>query len=93
MLKINASNLKTWRCQNSARLFRRSLNHQQSYYFQFTVLTLTFCSMILIAHSLYAFAANSIKGWLLSPKGSKAVNRVGGGVFVLFGVGLASTQK
>ena len=25
MLKINASNLKTWRCQNSARLFSDSL--------------------------------------------------------------------
>ena len=74
-------------------LFPQFINHQQSYYFQFTVLTLTFCSMILIVHSLYAFAANSIRGWLLSPKGSKAVNRVGGGVFVLFGVGLASTQK
>ncbi|HIQ15856.1 MAG TPA: hypothetical protein EYH38_09890 [Leucothrix sp.] len=37
--------------------------------------------------------ANSIKGWLLSSKGSKTVNRVGGSVFVLFGFGLATSQR
>lgn len=74
-------------------LFPQFISHQQSYYFQFMILTLTFCSMILIVHSVYAFLANSIKVWLSSPKGSKAVNRVGGSVFVLFGFGLATTQK
>jgi threonine/homoserine/homoserine lactone efflux protein len=74
-------------------LFPQFINHQQSYSLQFTILTLTFCAMILVVHSIYVFSANSIKGWLSSPKGSQAVNRIGGSVFVLFGFGLATTQK
>jgi len=74
-------------------LFPQFINHQQSYLLQFTYLTLTFCCLIIIVHTLYAFGANSIKGWLASPKGSKTVNRVGGGIFVLFGLGLASSHR
>jgi threonine/homoserine/homoserine lactone efflux protein len=74
-------------------LFPQFINHDQSYLVQFSILTLTFCSLILIVHTTYALGANSIKGWLSSPKGSKAVNRVGGGVFVLFGFGLATSQR
>jgi RhtB (resistance to homoserine/threonine) family protein len=74
-------------------LFPQFINHNQSYFLQFSILTLTFCSLILIVHTTYALGANSIKGWLSSPKGSKAVNRVGGSVFVLFGFGLATSQR
>jgi len=74
-------------------LFPQFINHHQSYLFQFIVLTLTFCGLIFIVHSAYALAANSIKGWLSSPKGSKTMNRLGGSVFVLFGFGLATSQK
>lgn len=74
-------------------LFPQFINHQQSYLLQFTLLTLTFCGLIIIVHSLYALVANAIKGWLSSPKGSKTVNRVGGGVFVFFGLGLATSQR
>ncbi len=74
-------------------LFPQFINHQQSYFFQFSLLTLTFCCMILLVHSVYALGAHSIKDWLLSPGGSKTVNRVGGSVFILFGFGLASSQR
>ena len=74
-------------------LFPQFINHQQNYLFQFSLLTLTFCGMILLVHSVYALGAHSIKGWLLSPRGSKTVNRVGGSVFILFGFGLASSQR
>ena len=74
-------------------LFPQFINHQQSYLLQFSILTLTFCGLILVVHVLYALGANSIKGWLSTPKGFKAVNRVGGSVFVLFGVGLATSQR
>ena len=75
-------------------LFPQFINHQQSYTVQFTTLTLTFCMTIIVVHSTYAFAANFIKSWLASPKGAKLVNRTGGSVFVLFGLGLAtSTQR
>jgi len=74
-------------------LFPQFINHQQSYLLQFTILTLTFCALIIVMHTTYALAANSIKGWLSSLKGSKTVNRVGGSVFVLFGFGLATSQR
>lgn len=74
-------------------LFPQFINHQQSYIAQFTALTLTFCITIIVVHSTYTFAANSIKSWLVSPRGSKWVNRTGGSVFVLFGLGLATTTQ
>jgi len=74
-------------------LFPQFINHEQSYLLQFTYLTLTFCIMILVIHAIYIFGANSIKTWLLSPKGSKTVNRAGGTVFVLFGFGLATSNR
>lgn len=37
--------------------------------------------------------ANIIKAWLTTPKGSKAINKIGGSVFVLFGFGLATSQR
>ncbi len=74
-------------------LFPQFIDPEQGYLLQFGYLTLTFCGMIIAIHSIYIFAANSIKGWLLSPRGSKTVNRVGGSVFVLFGFGLATSQR
>ena len=74
-------------------LFPQFINHQQSYLLQFSILTLTFCGLIIVVHTVYALGANSIKGWLSSAKGSKTINRVGGSVFVLFGFGLATSQR
>ncbi len=74
-------------------LFPQFIRHDQSYLFQFGYLTLTFCLMIILVHTIYGFAAKAIKHWLTSEKGSKTVNRVGGSVFILFGFGLASSQR
>ncbi len=74
-------------------LFPQFINHEQSYLLQFSVLTLTFCGLIIAVHTAYVLGANAIKGWLSTPKGSKAINRVGGSVFVLFGFGLATSQR
>lgn len=74
-------------------LFPQFINHEQNYLLQFSYLTLTFCGILIVIHSVYTFGANSIKGWLLSPKGSKTINRAGGSVFILFGLGLATSQR
>lgn len=74
-------------------LFPQFINHEQAYLLQFAYLTFTFCAMIIIVHTIYTLGANSIKGWLLSPKGSKTVSRVGGSVFILFGFGLATSNR
>ncbi len=36
-------------------LFPQFINHQQSYLLQFSILTLTFCGLIIVVHTLYAF--------------------------------------
>ncbi len=74
-------------------LFPQFINHQQSYLLQFSYLTLTFCTVIILVHSLYALGANAIKFWLSSPKGSTIVNRTSGSVFIFFGLGLAATSQ
>lgn len=74
-------------------LFPQFINQQQSYVYQFSLLTLTFCGVIFLVHFLYAVGANSIKSWLLTSKGSKIINKVSGTVFILFGFGLASSQR
>jgi len=74
-------------------LFPQFIHHEQSYLVQFTYLTFTFCAMIVVVHTIYTLGANAIKGWLLSPKGSKTVNRAGGSVFILFGFGLATSNR
>ncbi|MDH5183264.1 MAG: LysE family translocator [Gammaproteobacteria bacterium] len=74
-------------------LFPQFINHKQSYLFQFTYLTLTFCFVIIVVHTIYILGANSIKSSLSSPRGYKIVNRTSGSVFVLFGLGLAISSQ
>ena len=74
-------------------LFPQFINHDHSYLLQFTYLTFTFCFVIIVVHTVYALGANSIKSWLSSAKGSKIVNRTSGSVFVLFGLGLATSSQ
>ena len=74
-------------------LFPQFIQHGQSYLQQFSILTITFCGLIILVHTFYTFSAYAIKDWLLTPKGSRIVNRIGGTVFVFFGIGLATSQK
>ena len=60
---------------------------------QFLILVVTYSSLNLLVHFLYVFVAKSARTWLSTPKGGRIVNRAGGGVFVLFGLGLASASK
>jgi len=63
------------------------------YVSQFFILVVTYSSLNLLIHFLYAYLARSARNWLSTEKGGRMVNRAGGGVFVLFGIGLASTSK
>ena len=60
---------------------------------QFLILVVTYSSLNLLIHFLYAYLARSVRNWLSTEKGGRMVNRAGGGVFVFFGIGLASTSK
>jgi threonine/homoserine/homoserine lactone efflux protein len=63
------------------------------YVSKFLMLVVTYSSLNLLIHFLYAYLARSARNWLSTEKGRRIVNRAGGGIFVLFGIGLASTNK
>jgi threonine/homoserine/homoserine lactone efflux protein len=63
------------------------------YVSKFLMLVVTYSSLNLLIHFLYAYLARSARNWLSTEKGGRIVNRAGGGIFVLFGIGLASTTK
>jgi homoserine/homoserine lactone efflux protein len=60
---------------------------------QFSVLVLTFSSLVVIIHSLYAFFARFAKSWLASETGGRVINRIGGVTFMFFGAALATAKR
>ena len=74
-------------------LFPQFIDLSKNYTLQFTYLTLTFCGLIIIIHTIYAFFAHAARKWLSSVKGRKNMNRTSGSAFILFGLGLGYTNK
>lgn len=74
-------------------IFPQFVDYSADFIGQFTLLVVTYSSLVVIIHVLYAHLAKSARGWLSSDKGSRMVNRLGGGTFMCFGVGLASASK
>ncbi len=60
---------------------------------QFSVLVLTYSVLVVIIHMTYALMAESARDWINTPKCSKVFNKIGGGTFICFGVGLATSNK
>ena len=59
---------------------------------QFTALVLTYSGLVVLIHLLYAHLATTTRGWLSSGRGGRVLNRIGGGTFLCFGVGLAASK-
>lgn len=74
-------------------IFPQFVNFDDTYKVQFVILVSTFSTLLVIIHLLYASLAHYAKNWLSSEKGGRAVNRIGGGTFMCFGIGLASASK
>ncbi|WP_025563835.1 LysE family translocator [Psychromonas sp. SP041] len=74
-------------------LFPQFISFQGSYINQFILLSLTFCGLVIIIHSGYAFLSSFAKSKLLEPTGRKVLNKVSGGLFMCFGIGLAASNK
>lgn len=74
-------------------VFPQFVDYSANYIGQFMLLVVTYSSLVVIIHIVYAHLAKSARGWLSSEKGSYMVNRLGGGTFMCFGVGLASAGK
>ncbi len=73
-------------------IFPQFVDYSSAYVTQFLLLVMTYSSLVLIIHFFYAYLAKSARGWLSSEKGSRIVNRTGGGTFMLFGIGLAASS-
>ena len=74
-------------------IFPQFVNFDDTYKVQFVILVSTFSTLLVIIHLLYASLAHYAKNWLSSENGGRAVNRIGGGTFMCFGIGLASASK
>lgn len=74
-------------------LFPQFINPTKSYTFQFFALALTFSALVVIIHFCYALFSQSVRVRLSIPKGSQILNKISGGFYMFFGVGLAVTNK
>jgi threonine/homoserine/homoserine lactone efflux protein len=74
-------------------IFPQFINYSSNNITQFALLVVTYSGLVLIIHFSYALLAKKAQNWFSSEKGSKVINRVGGGAFVFFGIGLASATK
>ncbi|MEH6564367.1 MAG: LysE family translocator [Halopseudomonas sp.] len=60
---------------------------------QFALLVCTYSVVLVVVHLIYAGLAKSTRQWLASDSGGRLVNRLGGGTFLCFGLGLAATSR
>lgn len=74
-------------------LFPQFVNPSNNYIFQFIYLAMTFSTLVIIIHFSYAFFAKTAKSKLSTPKGSQILSKASGSFYMLFGVGLATTNK
>ena len=74
-------------------IFPQFINTSKEYAPQFILLATTFSLLVMVIHSIYALSASAVKSKLSSKKGKSVINKIGGGVFVGFGVGLAASSK
>ena len=74
-------------------VFPQFIDPQRDYAAQFIVLVLSYSTLVVIIHCIYALFAQRAKGWLTSPRGRRVVNRAGGATFMLFGVALATAKR
>lgn len=65
------------------------IGEQASYASQFSVLVLTYSSLVIVIHCLYGVCAYRAKTWLTSERGGKIISKTGAVTFMLFGIGLA----
>lgn len=74
-------------------VFPQFIDLSGNYIGQFMLLVVTYSSLVIIIHFVYANLAKSARGWLSSDKGGRMVNRLGGGTFMGFGIGLATASR
>jgi len=74
-------------------VFPQFMDYSHDYVNQFVLLVVTYSLLVVTIHLLYALLAKKARHWLTTPKGGKTVNKIGGGTFMCFGLGLATASK
>lgn len=74
-------------------VFPQFIDHSMNYTSQFSLLVLTYSTLVVVIHSLYAMSAQRAKRWLTSEQGGRTINKVGGATFVFFGAALATAKR
>lgn len=74
-------------------IFAQFIDPSQGYARQFALLAITFGALILFIHTIYALTVVSLKARVTQYGRSLAINKVGGGLLVGFGVSLAASSK
>lgn len=74
-------------------IFPQFIDFSGKYVSQFVLLVCTYSSLVVLIHILYAYLGKSARNWFSSDIGGRIVNKIGGGTFVGFGVGLATASK
>lgn len=74
-------------------IFPQFVEPSQAFVPQFAILVATYSSLVVVIHLLYASIAHRARNWFASGKGSQHLNKIGGSIFVFFGMGLATSSK
>lgn len=74
-------------------IFPQFIDLTQAYKPQFILLAVTFSVLVVLIHTGYALFSSFAKSKLSSTKGSTILNKISGGVFVGFGIGLAASSR
>lgn len=74
-------------------IFPQFINLSQDYKPQFILLAFTFSALVVAVHTIYALFSSIARIKLSSSSATGVLNKICGGVFVGFGVGLAVSSK
>jgi homoserine/homoserine lactone efflux protein len=74
-------------------VFPQFIDPGQHYLSQFATLVVTYSTLVVVLHSLYAAFAQRAKTWFSSRTGGRIISRLAGCIFVLFGAALAMSEQ
>lgn len=74
-------------------IFPQFINVSEAYRPQFILLAVTFSVLVIVIHTAYALLSSFAGSKVSSAKNHMVLNKVGGGIFVGFGIGLAASSK
>ena len=74
-------------------VFPQFIEPGANYAIQFTTLVLTYSTLVMVIHCLYALFAHKAKRWLTSERGGRNVNKAAGATFIFFGAALAVAKR